>query len=114
MGASLSAEERAALKARAIERLRGQAAGFEQSEKNHRYREQGLSQMTSPQQHEWFNESLRDLQRAGEDIPDWMIKPPTLVKYSPTKRVPRQDWINGSYLHADIKRVLAKVDPQQE
>jgi hypothetical protein len=35
MDESLSAEERAALKARAIERLRGQAAGFEQSEKNH-------------------------------------------------------------------------------
>ena len=70
--------------------------------------------MTTPSQRESFNESLRDLQRAGEDIPDWWIQPPDTIKYRAVKSEPEESWISGSALLADIKRALAIVDPQPE
>jgi hypothetical protein len=111
MDESLTAEDRAALKARAIERLRRQAAEFERSEEIHRYREKGQVQMTSPQQRESLNEALLDLRRAGETIPDYLIQRPYTVKWRAVKTAPKEDWIDGSAVLADIKRALAIVDP---
>jgi hypothetical protein len=114
MDESLTDERRAELNARAIERLRRQAAEFERSEEIHRYGEKGQVQMTSPQQREWFNEALRDLQRAGENIPDSMIRRPITRKWRAVKSAPLEDWIDGSALLSDIKRALALVDPRPE
>ena len=111
MDESLTAEDRAALKARTIERLRQQAAEFERSEEIHHYREKGQVQMTFPAQREWLNEALLDLRRAGESIPDYLIQRPHTIKYRPTRTAPKEDWIDGSAVLSDIKRALAIVDP---
>ena len=114
MDESLTDEERAALKARAIERLRSQAAELERRHQGHGYKERGESFMTIPEERISFNEDLRDLQRAGEDIPDWMIRPPRTIPMRAAKTAPVEDVIDGTGLLAEIKRVLAEVDPKPE
>jgi hypothetical protein len=114
MDESLSDSERTALKDRAIARLRSQAAELERRHEGHRYKERGESMMTGPEERDSFNEALRHLQRAGEDIPSSIIRPPRPIKWRPVKTAPIEDWIDGSALLADIKRVLAQVDPTAE
>jgi len=112
MDESLTSEERADLKARAIARLQSQAAELERRHQGHQYKERGERFMTGPEARESFNDALRDLQRAGEDIPDWMIRPPHAIKWRPIKTAPLEDWIDGSGLLSDNKRVLVMVDPK--
>ena len=105
-------EERARLKSKVISRLRLTYAELRRSHDLHKYEERGQVMMTFPNQRNSFNEDLRALQRAGEDIRDWEIKPPHTVKYRPVKSAPLEDWIDGTSLMYDIKRVLDRIDPQ--
>ena len=114
MDESLTDEERAALKADAIRSLRDQEAELERRHAGHMYKERGQVMIAAPSERESYNDALLKLQRAGEDIPDWMIRPPHTIKWRPMKAAPLEDWIDGSAVLADIKRMLAQVDPQPE
>jgi hypothetical protein len=98
------------LKDSAIKKLRSLEASLTRSAGRHGSGEPGHSHMVSPSQHEAYNEALRELQRAGEAIPDAAIRPAITIHTRATQGAPLQDWVSGSALHADIKRVLAKVD----
>jgi hypothetical protein len=112
MDESLTDEERAELKEKAVKALRTMEADLDRSEEIHHYTERGQAQMIPPARYEWFNEALRDLQRAGEAIPDWRIRPVHTIKWRPVKRAPLEDWADGSSLRTQVKQVLATVDPQ--
>jgi hypothetical protein len=114
MDETLSVEERAALKARAIASLRQQEADLEKSHAIHRYQERGLNMLTSPKQLDWYNRDVRDLQRAGESVPNVYLRAPHIIRQKPNPKGPMMDWIDGSNLLADIKNVLALVDPRPE
>lgn len=100
------------LRASAIKKLRSLEASLARSAGLHRSGEQGHSHVAPPSQHEAYNEALRELQRAGETIPDASIRPPITIRTRAAQGAPLQDWVSGSALHADIKRVLAQVDPR--
>lgn len=112
MDGSLTDDERTELKAGALKRLRDLEASLDRSEEIHQYEERGLSHMVPPSEYEAFNRYLRDLQRAGENIPDWAIRPPHTIKWRAAKSAPLEDWANGSMLRAEIKRVLKTIDSQ--
>jgi hypothetical protein len=107
----LTNEQQAALRASAIAKLRRIEADLDRSEEIHHYRERLASHMVSPSQREWANEALRDLQRAGEDIPDSLIRPPRPRKMRVPKNSPPALLIDGSALRLNIKRILDQVDP---
>jgi hypothetical protein len=98
------------LKDNAIKKLRVLEASLARSARLHSSDKQGHSHIVSPSHYEAYNEALRELQRAGEAIPDASIRPAITIHMRATQGAPLQDWVNGSALHADIKRVLAKVD----
>jgi hypothetical protein len=114
MDKSLTDQERVDLRASAIRRIRDIEADLDKSEEIRRYKERGHSHMVAPAQRAWFNEALRDLQRAGENIPDSLIRRPSKIKWKAVKGAPVEDWINGSDLRADIKRMLAEVAPKTD
>ena len=114
MEVMLTADGRAARKARAIETQRDLQADLERLDELHRYRENGQCMMISPSLHAWYLMALRDLQCAGEDIPDAMVRPPDTITWRPVKGVPLRDWIDGSVLLDDIACVMALVDPLPE
>jgi hypothetical protein len=114
MDESVTAEERAALKDRAIKRLRDMKAELERTDQIHRFRERGMTWHDLPSRHESMNQALRDLQRAGENIPDWMIRPPVTHKWRASTRAPLQDWIDGWGLLSDVNRALEIVDLSPE
>jgi hypothetical protein len=102
------------LRASAIQKLRSLEASLARSAELHRSGEQGQghSHVAPPSQHEAYNEALRELQRAGEAIPDASIRPAITIRTRVSQGAPLQDWVSGSALHADIKRILAQVDPR--
>ena len=106
MGETLTDEERVERKADAIKRLRSQVADLERSLALHRdqLEQRGHQLLRPPIHHELFADAVRDLRRAGVDVSDWYLRPPHLDKGQ----------IDASALLADIKRVLAKVDPATE
>lgn len=114
MSEILTDEERARIKARAIASLRRLEAELDGSEDIHRYQEMGQVQMGTPVLQETYNDALRDLQLAGEDIPDWMIRPAHTIPYRAHKRAPLEGWINASGLLSDIKHLLKRVNPQSK
>lgn len=112
MDESLTDEQRAELKARAIERLRTQEAQLERSEQLHRYEERGENMLKPPHMLDSYNRDVRDLQRAGAPVPDWYIREPHLIDWKQGKRGKPMKMIDASALLSDIKRVLEIVDPQ--
>lgn len=107
-------ETAAELKARAIASLRSMEASLDSSEQRHRYTERGQSHVGPPSWHESYNDALRLLQRAGEDVQDWEIRPPHLMTVKLGNKGKPAEWIDASGLRADIKRILARVDPQPD
>jgi hypothetical protein len=67
--------------------------------------------MTGPAERDSSNKTIRDLQRAGEDMSVWMIRPTHAIKLQADKRGPFWFQIDGTTLLAEFKRVLAKVNP---
>jgi hypothetical protein len=112
MDESLTDEQRAALKARAIERLRRQEASLERSHQINPYRERGEIMLTPPSALDSYNQDVRDLRRAGEAVPGWYIREPYLIDWRQGKHGKPMKMIDGSGLLSDIKRVLEIVDPQ--
>ena len=100
------------LKDSAIKKLRSLEASLARSEGLHHSGQQGHSHVVPPSQYEAYNEALRELQRAGEAIPDALIRPAITIRTRATQGAPLQDWVSGSALRADIRRVLAQVDPR--
>src|SRR6476659_2336952 len=100
------------LRASSIKKLRSLEANLARSASLLHSGEQCQSNVVPPSQHEAYNEALRDLQRAGEAIPDASIRPAITIRTRAVPGAPLQDWVSGSALHADIKRVLAQVDPR--
>jgi hypothetical protein len=112
MDESLTDEQRTALKARAIERLRLQESELERSEQIGRYRERGEIMLKPPDSLDSYNRDVRDLRRAGATVPDWYIRSPYLIDWKQAKSSKPMKMIDGSALLTDIKRVLEIVDPQ--
>lgn len=112
MDESLTDEQRAEIKARAIERLRIQKADLERSHHIHRYEERGQSMLTPPSALDSYNRDVLDLQRAGAAVPNLYMRKPDLIDWRQGKRGKPTKMIDGSALLADFKRVLEIVDPQ--
>lgn len=109
-----SDEVRAELRTKALESLRTLKKELDRSEEIHGYEAKGVAHMGIPLWHEIYNDALRDLQRAGEDIRDSEIRPPVMHRFRASKRAPVEDWINASALRHSIKRVLERVAPPDQ
>jgi hypothetical protein len=78
------------------------------------YRKRGESMLASQMHLDSYNRDVDDLQRAGKAIPNSYIRTPHLISRRPEPKGPVMDWIDGTNLLADIKQVLAIVDPTPE
>jgi hypothetical protein len=102
------------LKTQALASLRGLERELDRSMENDHDVQRRKDQLVSPIWHEQYNHALRQLQQAGEDIKDVEIRPAVTSRYRAGKHAAVEDWISAPTLRGNIKRVLARVDPQRD